>query len=393
MAGLDAYGFFIETLQNIKAELEAYQKANINSQLNVSASSPVGQLNSIISAKLRELWELAEAVYAAFYPDSANGVSLDNIASLTGTLRLSAIEATITMPINTGASFSAAIGTLVCYPVSNSNWLFSNVEAVSSPGGGNTDVLFEATVAGARFIGSGSTWEKASAVVGWNTVGPNALDVDSGRDVETDHELRIRREDELDAIGKATVESIRSDILQVTGVTSAIILENMTGLWASGLAPHSKRAIILGGTDEDVAFGIFDTKGAGIDTNGRITITVYDSQGIGHDIKFDRPTTREVYLEIDIAVVTGEDPTDGDDAVKAALAAYGDTLRIGEDVILSQFKSEAFKISGVVDITAMRAGFAISPSGTVNLPINVDQLALFDTSRIEVDATYIISAP
>lgn len=391
MAGLSATGFDIETLQQILDDIESYQRTNINAQLNQTATSVVGQLNGIFGAKLRELWELAEAVYAAFYPDSATGVALDNVCSLTGVIRLPALKASGTVTINTDAAFSANAGDLVCYPTSNPDWLFENTAAFGPVGPGNTNVNFEAQISGDKFVAASSTWEISATVAGWNTVGPNAADIDNGRDVETDAELRIRRSAELDAQGKATLESIRSDLLQVDAVTDVTVLENVADVVVDGMEPHSVRAIVLGGTETGVAEGLFETKAAGIETNGAVSKTVADTQGINHTIKFDRPTEKDIEMEITLTAI--EDDYGGDAAIKTALVALGSTLQIGNDVIASKFRSEAFEVSGVIDVTYLQLNVAAGPTGTTNLIMDTDELAAFDSADITVNSNLVDAAP
>ena len=70
--------------------------------------------------------------------------------------------------------------------------------------------------------------EIVTPVPGWNSVN-NIQAGSTGRNEETDSELRIRRALSLRLGGAATVESIRARLLQqVQGVTSVLIFENVT---------------------------------------------------------------------------------------------------------------------------------------------------------------------
>src|SRR5262249_36114068 len=57
----------------------------------------------------------------------------------------------------------------------------------------------------------------------------NAADAILGRNQETDSELRIRREEELRAAGKGTVDAIRALLLEVLNVVQAKVLQNHSG--------------------------------------------------------------------------------------------------------------------------------------------------------------------
>ena len=70
--------------------------------------------------------------------------------------------------------------------------------------------------------------EILTPISGWNSINNPKAGV-TGRFIETDAELRIRRNNSIRLLGAGTVESIRARLLQqVPGVTSAFIFENRT---------------------------------------------------------------------------------------------------------------------------------------------------------------------
>src|SRR5690606_9980209 len=97
--GLTPSGFRTKTLEEIKAELEAAYRETFGEGINVSSSSVFGQIIGITASKIRELWELAESVYAAADPDRASDEALTALASLTGTLRRPATRSLVTARI------------------------------------------------------------------------------------------------------------------------------------------------------------------------------------------------------------------------------------------------------------------------------------------------------
>jgi hypothetical protein len=242
----------------------------------------------------------------------------------------------------------------------------------------------------------------ANAAIGFSTTevaGMNALDTVAGRLLETDAAFRIRRETLLRAQGEATVEALLADMLVVTGVLAAVVYENVDDFDdLEGREPHSIEVIILGADpdtdlDERVGLALFATKGAGIETHREVgaqgrTETVTDSQGIDHTINFNRTLDVDIYAIIDINVVAGD--YEGDAAVKAALVAQGSGYSIGEDVVAEANKAAAFDVNGVYDITAYTIGTAPAPVGVINIPIDIREIARFDTSRITVNSTPVV---
>ena len=114
----------------------------------------------------------------------------------------------------------------------------------------------------------------------------------------------------------------------VDAVYSAICYENdtdETDAWAS--PRHSIEAIVYGGLDADIAQAIFRRKAAGIQTSGSSSIAVIAKSGQSINIKFSRPTTVAVYIQIKNLETNSDFPSDGQDRIREALVEY-----IGGDV-------------------------------------------------------------
>jgi uncharacterized phage protein gp47/JayE len=228
-------------------------------------------------------------------------------------------------------------------------------------------------------------------VSGWSDA-KNLEDAEIGREVETDPAFRVRREELLRISGSGTVDAIRADLLALDDVQQASVFENVTDVTdGDGVPPHAFEAVVLGGTDGDIWQQIWNSKPAGIASHGTEVGAATDSLGASQTVKFTRPTEKAVYFIIDVDTNTDPAegpvyPTDGDDQVKAALVAYGNTLEVGDDVIAERFKAEAFTVDGVTDITDFKLGFAPTPTGTVNLSIDSRELATFDTSDVTVNS-------
>ncbi len=454
--GVLSTGFVLKTVQDILDDIETGEKSAFGSDINVAADSVFGQLNGVIAGSLAEAWELAQAVYSSQYPDSASNASLDNVAAITGTTRLAATESTATITctgtaatvlpagrvvshVTTGTRFASdASGTLVAvtawapttaYVVgdrrSNSGNVYVVTVAGTSAGAGGpsgettgivdgtvtwdfvgngtaaVDIAFTAEDTGPLAGPAGSLTEIETPVTGWDSAN-NLLDATLGTDIETDAALRTRRESNLTVQGAATLEAIRADVLQVTGVRSCVVFENASEFTdGDGRPPHSIEVVVLTTTgdtpdatiDQAIADQIFASKAAGIETFGFpgriVTKTVTDSTGTAHTINWTRVEEIEIYS--DITVTTNTDPavgpiypTDGDTQVATAMVTQGNLLLAGEDVIAELIKCQAFDVSGVTDITAFTIDTIASPVGTTNIAIATRQVASFDTSRITV---------
>lgn len=213
----------------------------------------------------------------------------------------------------------------------------------------------------------------------------NVDDATAGRLIETDSEYRLRREADLQSASSATIEAIRIKLKAVDDVTEAIVYENTSLVTdGNGVPAKSVHAYVAGGDSQDIADELFLAVGGGIRTYGLVSNTVTDSQGLDHTIQFDRPTLKPVY---GIYTITTNSlyPSNGDDLVLAAILAYGETLSIGDDVLLRPKLLPAIvdAVPGIQDIV-INIGFAPAPSGTANLTIAVSELATFSSANQSV---------
>ncbi len=215
--------------------------------------------------------------------------------------------------------------------------------------------------------------------------GFNSLDAVLGRDVESNADFRVRREELLRITGSATLEAIRARVREVEDVLQAFVFENVTNVTdINGLPPKSFEVVVSGGDDDDIAETIFLAKPVGIETYGSVTRPVLDSMGFSHDINFSRPTEVPIYIDLTVSVNSALFPLDGTDQIKAALVAFGDALQIGDDVFALQFKCVPLSVAGVEDVTIFKIDTVTPPVGTGNIVIGFRDLATFDTSRITV---------
>jgi hypothetical protein len=394
VATLTDTGLIVRTEDEIFDEMAADLRADISPSLNLTSASAIGVIVGIVGEQLKNLEDLALAVYNSFTPDGASGTALTQLSLLTGTERLAATKTTVTATVNLDDGTSFAAGDLVAHIDGDPSLRFVNTEAVANSTGvaDDFDVEFEAETAGATEVLAGTLTEIAEPQTGWNSV-TNAEDGVTGREDETDEELRLRREDELAAQGSTTADAVRSDVLSELedNITHCRVLVNDTDETDdNGLEPHSIEVIARGTvTDNDasdaLAAVILDSKPAGIKAVGTTTRTVDDSQGNSHEIGLTWVSEIDIYLEIDLTV-NDDYPADGDDQVIAALVAVEDDYAPGDDVIAQRLKAAAFTVAGVVDVTALRLGTSASPVGTSNISIALREIADLDSSRVVVSS-------
>lgn len=211
-----------------------------------------------------------------------------------------------------------------------------------------------------------------------------------GRDVETDAELRVRITSAIQ--GAATVEAIRTRLLdEVTGVSTVTVIDNREDITVGGLPPHSFKAIVQGGDDQEIANKIWEVGPAGIETEGTTTKTVVDSMGKSQTIKFSRPTSQYAHVKATLTLYSEESLGSGaEDAIEASLLAFGNAFVIGEDMLWQRFLGPIFAATPGIESIVMDLDITPNPGDSpsyvtdTDVAIADDELAVFDLSRITV---------
>ncbi len=393
---LDANGLTIRTQPELQTLLEdAVQEAFPDVDL---VEGPEQQLIGVLSEELAIAWETIQAVLAAG-TTLAQGVSLDQVTALTGTIRAPATRSQIkAADASLDAGITLPLGSLAAVDGNPDAQFRTKTEVTNS--GGSTALIpvdLESLETGPVAALATELTVIVTPVTGWNSI-TNPTDAELGTNIATDVELRLLRETELAKGGTTPLDAIRADLQRikvangfVSDVTDVTVFQNVGDIDdADGRPPHSVEAVILGGDDQDIADELLAAVGAGIQTFGTTdSQTALDSQGVSHLMAWTRPAVILVFLEIDVDV-DGQvfDATLGPPAIEAALIAFQEAnLDSGDDVILTALHPSIFGIAGVEDVTAIRIGIAPSPTSTVNLVIAVRDLADFDTSRILVTTT------
>jgi uncharacterized phage protein gp47/JayE len=233
-----------------------------------------------------------------------------------------------------------------------------------------------------------------STLTGWDSVN-NIVAGSTGRNLETDDELRLRYSTGVYRLGAGTLPAIQANLEQnIPGLLALQVYENQEDVAdTEGRLPHSIEVIAYGGDPQQIANEIFRLKGAGIDTNGSITVDVVDSIGTHHDIHFNRPTPVYIWVKIVVSLYNEEVfPDDGVQQIQAIVAATGNAFGIGKDVIIQRLMGPIYaSVPGIanLDITVAQENdpdTVPAPGDYVstNLAIDDRELSQFDATTVEV---------
>lgn len=256
-----------------------------------------------------------------------------------------------------------------------------------------TIIQFASENAGEYSLPNGAITKIVTAPTGFLSC-TNLCGYIAGRLLETDVELRQSYIDKIFSRSTRMVDSVRSAILvNCQGVSACKVYENPTDVVDSaGRLPHSIEVVVDGGSDDEIAAQILNTKAAGIATNGATAIDVYGEDEDVIEIRFNRPTY--IYLWIKATLFIGnasQIPPNYSDLVMTAIMDAVDALGTGDDVIPQQFLAEIYKqVPGIryVDISvypttdAGESKPAYYPENSVT--ISPRERAMTSSTRIEV---------
>jgi len=128
MAGLTTTGLEIKRLSQIREDLRKEATAIFSDLvtedevLDTSDASTVGRLIGLVTPSEADLWETLQQVYSSFDPNSASGIALDNLVSLSGIVRRGATNSTARLLLVGAFNTTISAGSLVSSSFTNNRF-------------------------------------------------------------------------------------------------------------------------------------------------------------------------------------------------------------------------------------------------------------------------------
>lgn len=384
-ATVTAEGISAPDYQTVLATITGYFQQIYGSDAYIDPDSKDGQMVSLVALAIHDANNTAIAVYNSFSPSTAIGAGLSSNVKINGITRRAATNSTVDLLL------TGTVGTAITNgSVRDANRVVWNLPATVVIGASGT-VVATATCANAGAVAAvaGSVNAINTPTRGWSSV-TNPLAATVGVAAETDAQLRVRQSQSVALPSLTPFEAVDGAIANIDGVTRHKLYENDTdNPDANGLPPHSIAAIVEGGDATVIANSIRGVKGQGVTPYGSTVIVVPDKYGNPHPVGFSRPVDVPIYVKITITPLTGYTSQVGDE-IKAAIAAYINSLAIGASVLLSRIYSPANLgvVSGgnarYYDITELLIGTSADSVAAANVFIAFDQSASCTVSNINL---------
>lgn len=335
-ATVTAEGISAPDYQTVLDTITGYFQQIYGLDAYLEPDSKDGQMIALVALAIHDANNTAISVYRSFSPATALGDALTSNVKINGITRRSATNSTVDLLL------TGTVGTTITNgSVRDSNSVIWNLPATVIIGTDGT-VVATATCAstGAVAALAGSITTINTPTRGWVSV-TNPLTATVGVAAETDAQLRVRQSQSVALASLTPFDAVDGAIANVEGVTRHKLFENDQEVTDSnGLPPHSISAIVEGGDATVIANTIRSVKGQGVTTYGTTAVIVTDKYGNPYTIRFSRPVDVPIYISITLKALTGYSSQVGDE-IKAAVAAYINSLAIGDSVLLSRVYSPA----------------------------------------------------
>ncbi|WP_343297343.1 baseplate J/gp47 family protein [Raoultella planticola] len=387
-ATVTAEGISAPDYQTVLDTITGYFQQIYGSDAYLEPDGKDGQMVALVALAIHDANNTAISVYRSFSPATALGDALTSNVKINGITRRAATNSTVDLLL------TGTVGTTITNgSVRDTNSVVWNLPATVVIGSDGT-VVATATCAnsGAVAAVAGSVNGINTPTRGWASV-TNPLAATVGVAAETDAELRVRQSQSVALASLTPFDAVDGAIANVEGVTRHKLFENDQEVTDSnGLPPHSISAIVEGGDATEIANTIRSVKGQGVSTYGTTAVIVTDKYGNPYTIRFSRPVDVPIYVSITLKALTGYSSQVGDE-IKAAVAAYINSLVIGDSVLLSRVYSPANLgvVSGgnarYYDIMELLIGRSSDDVAAANVVVAYDESASCSVDNIVLVVT------
>lgn len=385
MSGLTATGFQAKTLEEIITGVKARLRASYGSGVDTDTDEVVMVTLLPVILELVELWQGSKGQYDFFNKLNAEGISLDNLGAILNIPRLRGVKSTAIVEV-TGTE-GATIPINFIRSVEDTNEPFQTLIEYTLPDVGSQPLNISMTALNDGPIASVAGTLNQGVLPGGVTSMVNTVDADTGTYDETDEEYRIGLGTRLAALGAGTVVAIKAALLTIPNVVSASVFENDTSKTDSdGLPPHSIKALVEGGTDQNIWDVLGIKKGAGTYTDGTEVGTYTDTtDGQTFPMRFERATLINIYVTVAVTSKDSNYPATGDQDIEDAILAEGALFEAGDDVVKPRLQRAVTSVPGILDYT-LYFDTSATPTTDTAIVIGAFEKADFDSTRTIVSS-------
>lgn len=354
-----------EYLDTIKTTYEAELAARgLPSQVDWERDTFMGIWAPIVADRLGDLAESDQFNFEMMDPHQARGVYLDMVCWLVGVYREAPTRSTalVTLTGTPGAVIPA--GALVEGGGADGRARWQLLAAVTIGGGGTAQGEIAAQRLGRIDASAGEINKIVTIQMGWTGV-TNAAGAVPGNDIESDEDLRARRQRSIQTLAGPSLGGIRAAVEALPDVTSAQVFDNVSDttqvIAGITLTPKTICVVVYPEQDtaekrETLAILLARKRAAGIGMAGDQSETVI-GEGISDSI-IRWQHAEEIEVDVDVALTLASGVTVGsvEDAVRGAVEAVLISAKVGDPVRRLAILARLANTSGILGANVLLNG-------------------------------------
>lgn len=360
---------------------------------NESDDSLFMQFSFIVAEAIAECWEHAYQASTVRDPNKASGAILKGLIQLNGLVAKFGSQTQINVKFTGLKDATIPSGSLITDVENSVN--YSVDKSVTIGADGTATGTATAQTKGPINPNNNTVIVIKTPTYGWTNV-TNTGVVVVGAEPQTDEELHQEQQRATSNTAYRQIDAIYAGLLNVPGVEFARVYQN-TGLTADsrGIDAKSVAAVVVGGTNEDIANSIA-RKSANINSFfGSTEVDVTDIQGHVNKIKFSRPEEVEIDVEVNITITdSSQFPASTEDAknqIKKNIVSYAqynlqatEGFAPGVDVIRTRLYTPVNEVPGF-KVNSLKIGKHGQGTSEADIEIAWNEVAIFKESNITVD--------
>lgn len=360
---------------------------------NESDDSLFMQVSFIVAEAIAECWEHAYQASTVRDPNKASGAILKGLIQLNGLVAKFGSQTQINVKFTGLKDATIPQGSLISDVENSVN--YSVDKSVTIGADGTATGTATALTKGPINPQNNTVIVIKTPTYGWTNV-TNTGVVVVGAEPQTDEELHLEQQRATSNTAYRQIDAIYAGLLNVSGVEFARVYQN-TGLTTDsrGIDAKSVAAVVVGGTNEDIANSIAK-KSANINSFfGSTEVDITDNQGQVNKIKFSRPEEVEIDVEVNITITdSSQFPASTEDAknqIKKNIVSYAqynlqatEGFAPGVDVIRTRLYTPVNEVPGF-KVNSLKIGKHGQGTSEADIEIAWNEVAIFKESNITVD--------
>lgn len=364
-------GIVIDSLTAVHQRLTEGFKRIYGDDINLDADSPDGQMVGLFSQEIENINQAIAMVVQMLDPYKATGSWLEQRAMYAGIVRRGADYSYLDDVIITGKRGVTVRKDSVFTDDNNTKWVTLNDVVLGE--NGSVRVNMRSRELGSFTLSANKELKMDTVTVGIEKA-VTTKKAKSGTFAETDGNLLMRFMRSHSINNHDDRQGLEGALLDIPDVKQARVYENFTGATnANGIPAHSLNAVVIGGSDNEIAMTILKKKIGGCGVFGSISST-QNYAGAERTVMFDRASIANIKVKLILERVGGFHDIDTD-GIKSALAST--KFEIGESVYAMRLTCQVNSVQGFYIKS-------ITVNGAASVSIGIRQCAQIRPEDVEV---------